>query len=306
MENLNEIFAPPVGLIPISVLGSKLHTSILLRKSYLFSMSRVQELSQVMGKIKELTDNKMIIPCFLIEPGIIKKLLSRMFISDKIRAYDQYFREEMKNVFGFFNSGNGKIYLLINNKELKINKFGFVNNEKIAKITIHEAAHMAASKNPSGFMKKFSTILLDYYKLYFKKLFSLESVNDEIINKMIKMLFYNFENSRTYSNKDFDKYRNILLELKESSTAQENFDKLIKDFFVVIFLFLESTAKFITKVGKFRNILGPLQSTYREIFGGIDPGNIAIQELLFPSEVIAIGSEIGNNKKLISGIFRSL
>jgi len=305
MNNITEFFALPVGLIPVSVLGSKLYTSIILRKSYLFSMSRVERLSQSVGKISELINNKKIIPCFLLKPGIISTLFSKMFQSDRIRSYDQYFRKEMENVFGFYNSGDNNIFILINNKSLKVNKFGFVDTDKIASVTIHESTHMAAFKNSLKFMKSFNSILIQYYKIYFSSVFSLENVNDSTIENIIKFLFFKFEKSAHVSKSGMDEYHKLLMELKDNSTA-DNFEKIVDKLFTAILIFVKSTSKFINNINKFNNIINPLQSTYTKVFGGSDPGNIPIQELLYPSEVIAVGSEIGNNKNIINNIFRLL
>ena len=305
MNNINEIFAPPIALVPISVLGSKLYTSIILKKSFLFSLSRVSTLSQSMEKISELTNNKKIIPCFLLKPGIISTLFSKMFQSDRIRSYDQYFRKEMKDVFGFYSSGDDKIFILINNKLLKVNKYGFVDTNKIASITVHESCHMAAFRNPLKFMKYFNSILVQYYKTYFSSIFSLESINDSAVENIIKLLFFRFEKSVNISKSGIDEYHKLLIEFKDSSTV-DNFEKIVNDLFTAILIFTKSTSKFIDKMNKFSNVLNPLQSTYVKIFGGSDPGNIPIQELLYPSEVISIGSEIGNNKNIINNIFRLL
>lgn len=305
MDNLNEFFAPPVGLVPVSALGSKLYTSIILRKSYLFSMSRVGKLSQSIDKISELVNDKQIIPCFLLNPGMISRLISKMFKSDRIRSYDQLFRKEMENVFGFYSSGDNKIFILINNQQLKVNKFGFVDTDKIASITIHESAHMTSARNPSKFMNSFNPILIQYYKEYFKSIFSLESVNENLIKEIVEFLFLKFERMGNITNENIKKYHDLILKLKDGSTV-DNFEKIVDKMFLAIVVFIKSTSEFIKKEHTFRNIVNPLQSTYRKIFGGSDAGNVAIQELIFPSEIIAIGSEVGNNKNIIDRIFKLL
>jgi len=154
-------------------------------------------------------------------------------------------------------------------------------------------------------MKYFNSILVQYYKTYFSSIFSLESINDSAVENIIKLLFFRFEKSVNISKSGIDEYHKLLMEFKDSSTV-DNFEKIVNDLFTAILIFTKSTSKFIDKMNKFSNVLNPLQSTYVKIFGGSDPGNIPIQELLYPSEVISIGSEIGNNKNIINNIFRLL
>lgn len=302
MKNLDEIFALPIGLKSIPVFGSlRLFTSDSLKKSFVDSMKNIEKMNSVSEKISKLVGDELIIPCFLTK-GIISTILFKMFPTDRARTDEQYFREEMRNVFGFYESGSKKIYIMISNQ---INKFGFANNEKLASVTIHESTHMAASKNLSKFISTFNKILLDYYRIYFSRIFSLEGSNDQLIEEIINFLFNKFEKSTNINGSGLKKYHNLIMNFKSASTS-DNFDTIVKQFFTAITLFVKSTSQYIKNMNKFMNITDTLQISYDNIFHGRDTGNIPIQELLFPSEVIAIGSEIGNNKNIINGIFRLL
>lgn len=302
MKNLEEIFALPIGLKPVPVFSSlRLFTSPSLKRSFVESMGNIAKMSSVSGKISKLVNDELIIPCFLTK-GIISTILFKMFPTDRARTDEQYFKEEMRNVFGFYESGSKKIYVMISNQ---INKFGFADNEKLASVTIHEAAHMAAAKNPSKFMSTFNKILLDYYRIYFSRIFSLEGNNEELIEEIIRFLFTKFEKSTNVTTSGLKKYHDLIMSFKDASTA-DNFDTIVKQFFVAITVFVKSTSQYIKNMNKFMNITDALQMSYDSVFHGRDAGNIPIQELLFPSEVIAIGSEIGNNKNIINGIFRLL
>jgi len=299
---ITEIFALPINLEPISIFNSlRLFTSKSLKKSYVDGISSTSKMSSVSDKISKLVDNELIIPCFLTK-GIISTILFKMFPTDRARTDEQYFREEMRNVFGFYESGSKKIYVMISNQ---INKFGFANNDKLASVTIHEAAHMAAARNSSKFMTSFCNILIDYYRIYFSYIFSLEGNNDQLIENIIQFLFAKFERSTHVTTNGLKQYRELIMGFKDASTA-DNFETIVKSFFVAITVFTKSTSQFVKNINKFQGITSALQMSYDGVFHGRDAGNIAIQELLFPSEVIAIGSEIGNNKSIINNIFRLL
>jgi hypothetical protein len=303
LNNVNEIFALPIGLKPIPVFGSlRLFTSDSLKKSYIESMINTPKMSSVSDKLSKLVNDELIIPCFLTK-GIISTIIFKMFPTDRARNDEQFFREEMRNAFGFYESGSKRIYILISNQ---INKLGFADNEKLASISIHESAHMAASKKPSKFIGTFNKILFDYYSLYFTHIFSLKRCNDKLIEDIIQFLFVRFEKSTSVTINKLNEYHNLILNFRDMSTAKNSFDKVVDDLFVAISLFVKSTSQFVKNMNKFIHITDALQMAYDGVFHGRDPGNIPIQELLFPSEVIAVGSEIGNNKNIINGIFKLL
>lgn len=300
---MNEFFALPIGLKPIPIFGSlQLFTSESLKKSYIESMSSMPKMSNISGTISKMVENEMIIPCFLTK-GILSTILFKMFPTDRARNDEQFFKEEMRNVFGFYESGSKKIYILISNQ---INKFGFTNNERIYNVTVHESCHMASSKNQSKFMNSFRIFLSDYYTNYFTKIFSLDFVDNKLINDIIKLLFTKFEKSTIVTQSNLKKYHELMMKFRDSSQAGDSFDKIVHDFFVAIRLFTSSTSQFIKSMNQFSHITDPLQTSYSDTFGGVDPGNIPIQELIFPSEVIAIGSEITHSKDIINRIFALL
>lgn len=302
MSDINEIFALPINLKPIPVFGTmRLFTSDSLKKAYIHAISKNKKTSSVVAPISKLIDNGFIIPCFLTK-GIISTILFKMFPTDRARTDEQFFREEMRNVFGFYDSGSKKIYILISNH---INKFGFANNDKLASITVHETIHMVANNKPLKFINYFNNILFDFYHKYFTLVFGLKGNYDKEIQNIILLLFNKFEKSKTFSNKNIKSYRSLIMDLKKYSTS-EDFDDIVHDLIVTVTLFAKSTSLFIKNMSRYKHIIDPLNLAYKNTFGGIDDGNIPVQELLFPSEVIAIGSEIGNGKDIVNKIFALL
>lgn len=289
MSNLNELFAPPIGLHEIPVFGTSVYTSSYLRQSFLKSQYHVNRMKPIIESLTRLVNDNIIIPCFLTK-GIVSTILFRLRSIDRIRNEEQYFREEFRQVFGFFESESNKIYLLISNS---INKYGFVNNDLLSEILVHEICHMSAKNYPSKFFNIFRKKLFDFYYFYFKETFKLSGVFDIEIEDIIKFLFIKFEKEKSIDNKSLLKYHKKLMLLKSySSLDSKTFDKFINDYIVIIKLFTKSFKVFIKNINNFRHILSNLDLSYKNTFGGLDIKNISIQELLFPSEVIAVASEI--------------
>jgi len=301
MDKVLELFAPPVGLHPIPVFGNmKLYTSESLRKKYLKAMSKTEKLKPVIGHVSKLVNDNIIIPAFMTK-GIVRTLFYRMFPIDRARTADQYFRKEFKNVYGFYDSGSKKIYLLISNN---INIFGMSSNKLLANLTVHESAHMYAANKPGKFISKFRSDLFDYYNYYFTELLDLRGNYSKELLTIVELLFNRFEKSKDISNKDLVRYHTLLMKFKPFSQLHDDeFDRKIRDYIVAVKLFVKSTSAFIRNMNRYMEILLPLEHAYKKTFGGNDAGNLVIQELLFPSEVIAVASEIGNGSSIVRKIF---
>lgn len=301
MKNITELFAIPVGLHAIPVFGSmKLYTSESLRKGYLKAMAKTEKMQPVYEQISKLVNDNIIIPAFMTK-GIIRTIIYRMFPIDRARSVDQQFKQEFKNVYGFYESGSGKIYLLISNN---INIFGLSNNNLLANLTIHEYTHLTAAKNSKKFISSFQHTLFEYYNHYFTELLNLKGNYSKEILSVVELLFGRFEKSKDISNKDLVRYHTILMKFKPYSQIKgEDFDLRIRNYIVAVKLFVKSTSAFIRNMNRFMQVLVPLENAYKKTFGGYDTGNLAVQELLFPSEVIAISTEIGNPSSTIKKIF---
>jgi hypothetical protein len=161
---------------------------------------------------------------------------------------------------------------------------------------------MFAINNPGKFFSIFRKKLFDFYHFYFQDTFKLKGVFDIEIEDIIKFLFVRIEKERSLDNKTLLKYHKKLMLLKPySSLDPKTFDKFSDQFIVLIKLFSKSFSVFLKNISEFRHILAGLERSYKNIFGGVDIKNICIQELLFPSEVISVASEI-----LTSGVMNDV
>lgn len=304
MKNITELFAPPIGLRAITVFGSmKLYTSKSLKKNYIKAMNKTEKLKPVIRNVSKLIENDIIVPAFMTK-GIVRTFVYRMFNLDRARSADQYFKKEFKNVYGFYESGSKKIYLLISNN---INIFGITSNDLLANLTVHESAHMLAAKKPRKFMSTFRDDLMKYYTYYFNEVLSLKGNCSKTILFIIQMMFNRFERGKDISNKDLVAYHSMLMKFKSRSQLEDGeFDRRVRDYIVAVKLFVKSTSVFIRNMNRYMQLLLPLEHAYKKAFGGYDAGNLVIQELLFPSEVIAVASEISGNKTITKKIFSQM
>jgi len=243
----------------------------------------------IIESLIRLVNSNVVIPCFLTK-GVVSTILYRIGPIGRIRSEQQYFREEFRQVFGFYENDTSKIYLLISNS---ISKYGFVNNDLLSEILIHETMHKLANDSPEKFWSIFRKKLFDFYYFYFQDTFKLKGVFDIEIEDIIKFLFMKFERARNIDNKNLLKYHEKIMKLKPySSLDSKTFDSFVKNYIVLIKLFTKSFMVFLKNINDFRSILAGLERSYKSIFGGIDIKNICVQELLFPSEVISVASEI--------------
>ena len=290
LNSINELFAPPIGLHRIPIFGNlKLYTSNHIRNSFLKSMYKTNKMKPIIESLTRLVNNNIVVPCFLTK-GIVSTILYRLHPTDRIRSEEQYFREEFRQVFGFYEIDSNKIYILISNS---INKYGFVDNNLLSEILVHETMHMFAANHPDKFISIFRKKLFDFYYFYFQDTFKLKGVFDLEIESIIKFLFEKVEKEKNIDNKILTKYHKKLMSLKSYSTLDSKaFDTLANQYIVLIKLFTKSVSIFIKNISTFSHILSSIDRSYKNVFGGIDVKNVAVQELLFPSEVISVYSEI--------------
>jgi hypothetical protein len=258
----------------------------------------------IIESLTRLVNNNIVVPCFLTK-GIVSTILYRLHPTDRIRSEEQYFREEFRQVFGFYEIDSNKIYILISNS---INKYGFVDNNLLSEILVHETMHMFAANHPDKFISIFRKKLFDFYYFYFQDTFKLKGVFDLEIESIIKFLFEKVEKEKNIDNKILTKYHKKLMSLKSYSTLDSKaFDTLANQYIVLIKLFTKSVSIFIKNISTFSHILSSIDRSYKNVFGGIDVKNVAVQELLFPSEVISVYSEIpGTDMADVYKVFKLL
>jgi len=287
-KDVQEMFAIPVGLRHVAnVDGIPLYSSKSLKIKYVKAMSKVKNTKPIVSTISKLVEKGEITPCWLSK-GLFRLTAFKIFAPAGI-----------KTIKGFFYPPSNKIYLLIDNNMV----FGFSSNRFLAVLTVHEGMHMFAKKHPSTFLSIFGDDLAKFYSFIFDKIFKLEGKKIKELDSIIKFLFRNLEGTLarvSNPNPLLVRYYNILDKaLKPYSSLDENeFKKILTAYIVVAKIYLKDVDMFLRVQRKFGMILSPLYEAYRRQFKAKNLGTICVQELVYPSEVIAVLSEVRPSSKV--------
>lgn len=294
-KDIQEIFALPVGLRHVAnVDGIPLYSSKSLKIKYVEAMAKVKTTKPVASSLFKLVEKGEIIPCWLSK-GVFRLTAFKVFAPAGIKA-----------IKGFFYPPSGKVYLLIDNNMV----LGFSSNKFLATLTLHEGMHMFAKKHPSKFLSLFGDDLTKFYSSLFDKVFQLEGKKVKEIDSIIKFLFKRMEGTiAKVSNPNplLVQYYNILEKtLRPYSSLDDNdFKKILTAYIVISKIYLKDIDMFLKVQNKFAMILSPMYEVYKRQFKAKRTGTICIQELFYPSEVIAVLSEVRPSSK-VHQAFRSI
>ena len=287
---LNEIFAVPIGLEVVAKIdGQKLYGSKKLNNKFLIALSKSGRVTESFEKIQDLVRKKQIVPCFM---G--KSLLG--FISRKV-----FTPKASKTIVAFYEPvKTKKVYVLLDNN---VNFLTHASNSLMATLVIHELMHMFADRKPKAFLNVFKSELVSYYKNVWKTIFSLDEkkTNNKSIEKIVWFLFKKFERSiGKVTNKDLLDYYKLLDSSFSTITTldRKQFESQLKSYIVVLKLFLTNFSAFYNMAKKFVHILDPLYMSYKTTFNIKNLNTLAVQEMLYPSEIVAIISEHGFGTKV--------
>jgi len=291
-----EIFVMPTGLkVVAKISGMPLYGSDKLNEKYLKALSKSGRTKPYITKLKAFVDKRVIVPCFLTK-GIPR------FYSWKI-----FGPSSIKSIAGFYEPIKTKrVYILISNNA---NMFGHVSNSFLAKLTIHELMHRTASKMKLAFVSSFKSELADFYKELWSQIFSISKrkLKPAVVIPIVGFLFKNLELktqiiTTSDLNKQFIMIRKSLLPLTEM--YEGDFDRQLASYIEIQQLFIKSIQTFFQLKGDYDHITFPIYNAYKRAFGIKNMSTVCIQELFYPSEVMAIYSEYGNKKMSIKALSR--
>jgi len=280
IQPIDEFFSVPVGLKEVeSIYGFKLYSSDALVKSFLNAIQSSSRGHNVYKPIEKLVKQKRIMIVYQVK-GLLSFLSHKMFGSP-----------EDKSIMGFFNMTSKKVYIMIDNN---ISIFGVANNDLIASTTMHECQHLFASLNWKKFLSLYKDELYRYYVSAFSRIFSLTKIPKE----MPKIIYFIGQLEGTMKRErilgQLDAYGKILKKyLKPASKlSSDKFDEVLYDFQASIRLFVKYFDIFVRSYRNYINIFGPLDMAYRDAFSKRNSYTTAYQELIAPSEVICVLTEI--------------
>lgn len=295
-ESLREIFVAPTGLKVVAKIdGKPLYGSDKLNDKYIKALSKSSRTKPFINKIQKLVDNRVIMPCFLTK-GFPRFYTWKIFGPSSI-----------KSIAGFYEPVKTKrVYILISNNA---NMFGHVSNNFLAKLTIHELMHRTASKMGISFISTFKRELADFYRELWSQIFSIsyKKLPDSLVVPMIGFIFKNFEISRSkvstsLLNKEFSVLHRALQPL--TTMPESDFDRQLYSYIEVQMLFVKNIQRFFQLKGDYEHILFPIYDAYKRAFKMRNLSTLCVQELMYPSEVMAIASEQGKKKFSIKALSR--
>jgi hypothetical protein len=288
MTNLNELFALPINLQKVATVNDiDLYGSDSLNEKVIEAIKESSLTKPVEKEITQLIEEKRIVPVFS-NSGMLKHLSAKIFPENKTHI----------SVLAYFNTTDKKIYLAIDNN---INLVGYINNNEISKLVLHELIHMISNLKPYYFLNKFKENLNIFYVELFKKLFELkDSKNvDDIIEDICKELYIETEIKREISLK---KLKSKFYLLKNYSNLKgSKFDKILLDYFRIInFHFTEQYDLLFSN--QYSYILKQPYLIYKDKFGFYPEDKSCVQELMIPSEIESTIAENNPNEEIYSSI----
>ena len=283
-QNIQEFFVLPINTYPaLSFQGIQIYSSDLLKRKFIEAMSETPKTSEMVNEIDKLVNNDMLVPAFL-SSGLFSFFKNKVFTPEPIEKY--------KYVLGFYEPSLNKVVVLIEN-EIKL--YGYGHAENIADVTVHELTHFCSAMRPSAFSTYFKKELNTYYYYIFNEIFSLQN-NQINIDAIITLLHNSVTKSGTLDSNFLVNYYKQLKGLKKySSLTPAQFTNKLNLYFAAINMFLKSNFDEFRQ--EFRRFLPITRSLYRSYInlGFKAQDTMCVQELVYPSEVIAIGTEFGTN-----------
>jgi uncharacterized LabA/DUF88 family protein len=279
-----EVFILPYGLKEVARLdNSPLYGSDKLNEKFLLALAKQDKTNSSIKTIERLIKKKLIVPCFL-EKGLLHHIGWRIFGPAAV-----------KSIAGFFNPGDGRVFILISNDA---NLFTYVSNEFLANLTCHELSHRAAFEDTNKFYQTFRNELITFYRVMFSEIFKIDEkkLDDKTVFSFIKFLFQYIEMSvGSVSSSALIKYSTMLRMQLQGLSSLKHDDFLITsdDYIQIIGIFLKDINLFFDSIGEFSHILSPIYRAYKKALDVRNASTVCIQELIYPSEVIALLSEYG-------------
>jgi len=277
------------GILPRSlshvdnVFGQKLFSSEAVKEKFINAISNQDILSPVKDKIRNLIERQIIVPAFVSKNVI--RLIGHKFFSDQFE----------KLVLGFYDSSKNKIYILLDNNT----KFlFFMSNKALGLLTMHELQHYASL----NLKFKFANLHKNTFRTYFRnfyKMYADVNLPDSIIDDIVIFIFKNFEYPKNQSTQFLVKYADIIYDsFHQYIKDDDQREYIIRDMMSVLKLYLTDANSFIASIrggnDKVIKLVKSLSQSYKSLKIR-NPRSLPIQELIFPSEIIAIESQFRPN-----------
>jgi len=285
MEKLNEVFIYPTAVEQVGSLDSlKLYSSVKLRDKLIQVMREQTHDSAIAKKIENLITKGDIIPC-LTSKSVLGFIAQKVFLSSQ-------------GTQAFYSGSINKVFLLLS-KQMGI--IPVVKDSLVSYLVTHELMHMGIHrKDKLLFNPKIKETLEIFYNFFLQEMFNVKKeVPKELLVKYVDYLCKHteFGNVKGSPRQLFETLKEMMKPFEDFFLKHNKNEKYIREVSehlcasTVIQLFFPE--KYWSATGAIRlqymaiknayKLMGAKVSTFFSIFFG--------QELIFPSEVIAVLSE---------------
>ena len=289
-NELNEIFAPPVGLKLVDVVdGMKLYSSGKMMKKFLLAFEKSSKGKDKVQFIDKMMRKGLVIPCFKTK-GIFRFLKHKAFGS-----------KDSKSIMGMYQLESKRVYVIIDNNSTV---FGTSSNDELVSTTVHELMHLCAGRNMKGYLKIMMPTLREFYSEAFQNIFSLKSVPN--IDKIIYHIATYEDPRKVSTNKKLSEYYHLLSDTFSTHTQLDGkaFRLQLQNYIVSMKIFIVSFPAFVRSYRKWRGMFTQLDNAYTKTFGKRNTYTSSFQELISVSEVACVMSEMKPTDARVKSILK--
>jgi hypothetical protein len=289
-ENLNELFAPPVGLKLVDVVdGMKLYSSAKMFKKFLLAFEKSSRGKDKVQLIDRMMKKGLVVPCFKSK-GIFKFLKHKAFGS-----------ADSKSIMGMYHLESKRVYVIIDNNSTI---FGTSSNNELVSTTLHELMHLGAGRNMKGYLKVMMPTLRKYYSEAFSNIFSLKSVPN--IDNIIYHIASYEDPRKVNTNKKLTEYYNLLYNtfVTQTQLPGKAFRIQLQNYIVAMKIFMVSFTTFARSYKKWNSMFTELNNSYVKTFGKRNTYTTPFQELVSVSEVACVMAEMKSTDPRVKSILK--
>jgi len=289
-ENLQELFAPPVGLKLVDIVdGMKLYSSANMMKKFLLAFEKSSRGKDKVQLIDKMMSKGLVVPCFKSK-GIFRFLKHKAFGS-----------ADSKAIMGMYHLESKRVYVIIDNNSTV---FGTSSNDELVSTTLHEVMHLCAGRDMKGYLKIMMPTLQQFYSEAFSKIFSLKTVPN--IDKIIYHISTYEEPRRVNTNKKLTEYYNLLFDTFANNTQLDGkeFRLQLQNYIVSMKIFMISFESFVKSFTRWRGMFLELNNAYINTFGKRNTYTTPFQELVSVSEVACVMAEMKSSDPMVKSILK--
>jgi len=261
----------PFGMSKVDELGGQpIYSSNSIKSMFLEVVAEMPKLKPIHAEITQLVNEGIIIPGY-VSSGLFGFLVRKAF-SNKFGP-----------MMGCYVPDKNKIYILV---ESFSSYTFFVPDQGIADVILHELCHYAVRNQGIKFVLPFKKQMIEYYQLFFRVDAAIV-VSPVNVWRLITFLHKTFEINKP-KNSDLDKMEKFYY--KYISDDKESVNAVLYP----VFLYLMDPDRFFSKARTnilINKCMITLIDCYSDVFKIHRPNTAAIQELIFPSEIICISSQ---------------